>query len=98
MIQPLPTLEPKEVIACVEDFFKFMAKDKVTEEEKLMLQLAKEGLLAREKLIPAITELVTLKRIKGQEGKTPEYEKRQPIAWKEADEALRQWLALRTGR
>jgi hypothetical protein len=36
----------------------------------------------------ALTELVLLKRLKDEKGKTAEYLSRQPIAWKNAIEAL----------
>lgn len=39
----------------------------------------------------ALLELFTLKELKDKHGKTPEYLKRQPIAWQKAKEALNKW-------
>ena len=38
-----------------------------------------------------LIELLALKEHKGKHGKTPEYLKRQPIAWQRVKEALQQW-------
>ncbi len=94
----LTYLTPHQIVESVELFFKETAKEEVTPEEWEMLQLAREGLLARDVLMPVLAELSALKKIKDTEGKTPEYLKRQPKAWKKAEGAINQWLALRTLR
>lgn len=42
-------------------------------------------------LYDALLELFALKELKDKHGKTPEYLKRQPIAWQKAKEALNKW-------
>ncbi|HXI16822.1 MAG TPA: hypothetical protein VNM48_10640 [Chloroflexota bacterium] len=49
-----------------------------------------EGEAERARLRDALEELVALKPLKDTEGKTADYEQRQPLAWQAAREALRE--------
>lgn len=42
-------------------------------------------------LYDALLELFALKELKDKHGKTPEYLKRQPVAWQKVKEALNKW-------